>query len=481
MRALLVAGVAVLMVLAGCTAAPAGRPDPRALRGEGGQHGFLNGTIEAIAAVAPQVLVSPEGHRMAEYMVARNPLDADHLILAAHDYDAGTGTLTCVLFVTRDGGLTWKQSQPIPGLDRPHLQFDGWVSFDRQGVAHYICLDTAGTQGQTWPYYSHSTDGGDTWAPAVLIPTQTEGQSIDKSALIAASDGTVYAAFSGQVARTLDSGKTWTKGASHGSGSNPNGFAEDIWGTVYLLLRGGGASRVARTSDGGESWNMTEVGPFIIPPGYNDQNRWVDQRPWTTLPSMAYHDRTDSLFVVQQSWNTTTSLYEIHLYRSADRGVSFQELAVPAFASPTCGPCHVTKPSIAFDLEGRLGLLVQLTNDGGHTKEVWFSASGDEGLTWVPSFVLSKTAPPDEWMNARAFTPSTSAPTGFAAGVAENPTDAGPMAVGLALTTAVQELQMRWNGEYWGIEASTRGFVAPWIDHSADGAPQLYARLLRAE
>lgn len=438
-------------------------------------------TISKLVPVAPQVLVSPAGHRMAEFMVARNPLDANHLILAALDYDSGTGTLACVLYVSRDGGATWAQSQPVPGLQRSHLQFDGWVSFDLKGVAHFICLDTAGQTGQTFPYYSHSTDGGTTWSPAVHIPTATDGQSTDKSSIHAGRDGTVYAAFSGQVARTSDNGKTWQKGKNTGTGSNPNGFAEDSLGTVYLWVRGQGGGRVARTTDRGETWNASVVGPFAIPPGYSDQNRWVDQRPWTTLPSIAVHPITDQVFVAQQSWNSTTSLYETSVYRSDDHGVSFQKVGVANFTSASCAPCHVTKPSIAFDDVGRLGLLVQLTNDGGHIKEVWFSASADEGATWVEPLVLSKTAPPNGWANPRAFTPSPNGFVGLANGLAAHPTDAVAIVAGFGLTTAVQELQMRWNGEYWGIAASPQGFVATWIDHAAGGVPQLWSRLVRAE
>jgi hypothetical protein len=255
---------------------------------------------------------------------------------------------------------------------------------------------------------------------------------------------------------------------------------EDDLGTVYLWVRGGPGSRVARTSDRGETWNVTNVGPFQTPPGYNDQNRWVDQRPWTTLPSIAINPVTQSVFVVQQTWNATTSLYDVHLYRSADQGVSFEERTVPAFASTTCSPCHVTKPAMSFDDAGRLAVLVQLTNEGGHVKEILASASADEGATWVAPITLSKTAPPNEWQNARTFTPSTANPTGFVSGIAQTPTDGESMVVGLALSTAVQELQMRWNGEYWGMQASSKGFVATWIDHSAGGVPQLYTRLLAA-
>jgi hypothetical protein len=164
-----------------------------------------------------------------------------------------------------------------------------------------------------------------------------------------------------------------------------------------------------------------------------------------------------------------------------DHGATFEKVVTPAYKSETCRPCSVTKPSVTVDDAGRLGLLVQLVNDGGHIKEVLFTASADEGQTWVEPFVLSKTAPPNEWANAKAFTPGASGAQGMASYAAANPTDASQIAIGLALTTAVQELQMRWNGEYWGISSSPQGFVTAWIDHSNGGVPQIYSRLLKAE
>lgn len=436
--------------------------------------------FDDLVMVSDAALVSAPGHRMAEFMVTSNPNDPDHLALGVMDYDSGSGGLACLVYVSHDGGRSWSLSQKVPGLDRAHLQFDQWVSFDRDGVLHYICLDTAGNGQQaleTWPYYSYSEDGGHTWQPAVLIPRPG---SIDKSALVAASDGRVYAAFSGYVARTDDRGASWLPLVQTGAGSNPNGFVEDSQGTVYLWVRSSDTGRVAYTHDGGDSWNHTDVGPFEIPPGFNDQNRWVEQRPWTTLPTITINPVNDHLFVAQQSWNVDTDLYETTVYRSADRGRTFQSVSDPGFVSPTCSPCHTAKPSVHVDIDGRLGLSVQMLDHGGHRKEVWFTASPDEGATWVDPVLLSQADTPDSWASPAAFTPQPAGVVSAASHLAGQPGDAVPTAYGVAATALVSELQMRWNGEYWGLASSSQGFVVPWIDHSADGVPQLYSRLVAA-
>lgn len=478
-RALVVTlGLSILVAtFAGCLEAP---DSASSKKSAGGKPPVTAATpvkpITKLAPVAPQVLVSPAGHRLAEFMVARNPTDPNNLVLAAHDYDhLGTGTMSCVIYVSRDGGASWKQSGPIPGLNRPHLQFDGWVSFDMNGVAHFVCLDyNQPAPPRSIPYYSHSTDGGATWAPAILV--QPIGGGCDKSALHAAVDGRVYIMCSGSIARTDDRGKTWLP-SKNADGSNSNGFVEDHNGNIYAITRSG----VTKSTDRGETWKRTPVGPFRVAPGYDDTTRWVRQEPWTTLPTMAISPVTNNIFVAQQSWSTTKNAFETTVYVSENLGGNFTATTMPIFKSTSCSGCSVTKPSITVDSQGRLGLLVQLVNDGGHIKEVMFTASSDEGKTWVEPIVLSKTAPPNEWANPRAFTPNAMGAAFLAQYLAANPADAPNVAIGIALTSAVQELQMRWNGEYWGIQASPQGFVVPWIDHSNNGVPQVFSRLIAAE
>lgn len=442
--------------------------------------------ISTITPLAAQVLVSTPEHRIAEFMVARDPNDADHLVTAFGDYDSPGGLLNCAFAVSFDGGATWRVSDPVLGLSGPYLEFDGWVDFDEFGGVHAICIIQGGPgtiEPSAWPMYFHSADGGVTWSEAQHIPTDPPGRSTDKSVLGVGRDGTVYGAVSGLVGTTKDNGTTWkTMTQVEDDFAVLNGMAEDNSGTMFLLGLGAGDDIwLQRTADAGETWAHAALGPFNIPPGYNDQDRWLDQRPWTSLPNLAHDPVTDDLYVTYQTWEDGAGGYRIHVWRSTDHGVTFAETAVPAFASPDCAaPCHVTHPAIAFDLQGRVGLLVQLTNDGGHFKEVQFSASSDHGATWLAPVSLSKTDGllGQGWSNPNAFRPSPENAVAIAMGLAVDPTTAHNVAVGIALTTAVQELQMRWNGEYWGLAASSKGFVAMWIDHANDGRPQLWSRLL---
>jgi len=284
------------------------------------------------------------------------------------------------------------------------------------------------------------------------------------------------------VAISRDGGATWDRPVHIGPSTTPNGFLEAPDGALYLLTLGstdaGRDFRVWVSSDRGVTWNPTVVGPFVIPPGYNDQNRWVDQRPWTTMPDMTLRASDGHLFAVAQSWDETQESYRIHLHRSADGAATFQAVPTPTFESSTCPDCHVTKPTVTVDAAGRLGLQVQLTVDGATRKEVWFAASADDGATWTQPVLLSATDVPSFWAHPMDLTPQPSSLVATATYLAENPTDAHGVAVGVGLSTLVSELQLRWNGEYWQITSSPHGFVALYIEHSADGIPELWSRVV---
>lgn len=480
-RSAVVAFSVLAVALAGCSSGPE--------EGEAPQGGAADGPVGAPSATpdGEPTRVSTPGNRIAEFMVTRNPHDPDHLVTAFGDYDSPGGVLNCAFAVSFDGGSTWEVSEPVPGFSGPYLQFDGWVDFDGHGGVHAICLRQAGPEATTeaWPFYLHSTDGGLSWGEATRIPTDPPDRSTDKSVLGVGKDGTIYGAVSGLVGTSRDNGTTWDPMQPVASNfAVLNGIVEDNNGTTYLLGLGGGQIKVQRTSDRGETWNETAFGRWQIPPGYNDQNRWVDQRPWTALPDLGHDPVSDDLYVAHQTWDESYGGYRLYLHRSTDQGASFQELEAPSFPSDVCtDPCHITHPAVGFDLDGRVGLTVQLTQDGGHLKEVWFTASHDHGQTWAEPVLLSRTdgIGQEGWTNPGAFTPQPDNAVAIAQGTAGDPTTAHNVAAGVALTTAVQELQMRWNGEYWGLTASSQGFVAMWIQHNGDGKPELWSQHIRVE
>src|SRR5688572_25278144 len=159
-------------------------------------------TATSVTPLAETVLVSAPEHRIAEFMVSRNPNDPDHLITAYGDYDSPGGVLNCAFSVSFDGGATWAVSEPVPEFSKPALQFDGWVDFDEWGGVHATCIEQVGPEAgstEAWPYYFNSADGGLTWSQALHVPTDPPTRSTDKTVLGVGRDGTVYVGLSGLV------------------------------------------------------------------------------------------------------------------------------------------------------------------------------------------------------------------------------------------------------------------------------------------
>jgi hypothetical protein len=481
MRQVVLALVAAALVLAGCLGSPS-QPGTSATA----TMTTAPGSITALRPLAEATHVSTAGRRVAEFMVAQDPADANHLVTAFGDYDSPGGMLNCAFAASFDGGATWSVSSPVPGFSGPYLQFDGWVGFDRDGGVDAVCLRESGpgTTTETWPYYFRSLDGGRTWSEAQHVPTDPATLSTDKTVLGVGRDGTVFAAVSNLVGTTQDYGKTWvTMKAVERGFAVFNGMAQTADGAMTLLGLGSGDDIwLERTADHGATWNHTVVGKDLVQPGYNDQNRWVQQSPWTTVPVLYHDGASDDLWVAWQSWEANPGAYQVHLARSTDQGRTFAETAVPAFKDAACSePCHVTHPTIAVDGQGRVAMLAQLTKDGGVLKVVEAAASSDHGATWSPPFTLSKADGMDSWQNPNAFSPDPGNGPSIAAGLAADPETVHEVAAGVALTTAVSELQMRWNGEYWGMAATPKGFVAMWIDHTGGGRPQLWSRLMAVD
>lgn len=71
---------------------------------------------------------------MSEFAVARNPKNPNHLVIGAMDWDDEGGTVGCVTFLSRDGGMSWSPGGRVPGLEKGYLQADPWVTIDRNEV-----------------------------------------------------------------------------------------------------------------------------------------------------------------------------------------------------------------------------------------------------------------------------------------------------------------------------------------------------------
>jgi photosystem II stability/assembly factor-like uncharacterized protein len=214
--------------------------------------------------------------------VAGSPSD-ENIILAATTNTAGGG-----LFRTEDGGRTWTA---VPGT--PRLLFNTRVAFPTGDRAYLVLpappafqpgLYRSDDAGRSFARLSSlrlgavavdpnnpdvlyvgtfnaggglfkSTDGGQT--------LQNLGQPEFYSALVVDARDTrvIYAGEQfGQVIRSLDGGSTFTRASKGLAGEGVLGLAQDVRGTLFAWLRGGG---LFASHDRAASWHVVDDGEAL--------------------------------------------------------------------------------------------------------------------------------------------------------------------------------------------------------------------------
>lgn len=466
----------------------------------------------SLLPLTDRILVSEPGHRVSEFTVARSPANPEHLVVGAMDWDDQAGSIGCATASSWDAGRSWAQGEPVPGLDAPYARFDPWVTIDAQGRTHLQCMvfaeapvigDPTSSDPGSMLMHASSDDGATGWSNARPVPPREAGNSVDKDAIFAASDGTLYScATEGLdlvVYQTDPVTSAWGPGKSldvvlglGGGFGNCNGFVESADGTVTLLWVGylfpdAPATRfgTVATLDGGATWERaTAVDELRYPEGIADRTarKYHALDPVLTWPILAVSPVSDALFVsitMQESPGEGPFIAE--LYRSVDAGATYQRLSVPSLASLACAGCEPSRALVAVDDAGRVGVeVVMATRDGGLTRETWLLVSEDEGDTWLAPLRLSQTGPDRSWLDARTWQPADVSPyEREATWMVEHPSQAAAVASYEAVRYDRQD-HLRWGGDYWGFVGADNGFVAFWIDHY-NGYPQLWTRAVAIE
>lgn len=465
------AAVLLGVILAGCTTSA---PESTG-RGDDG----ADSSRFSLSPRGSVVTVSEPGHRMTEFMVAANPVDDDHLVLSAMDLDDDSGAVACRNFVSYDGGDTWRLSEPAPGLDVPKARFDPWVAIDSGGVVHHTCLMLQESQ-VLW--YAASPDGGATWSKAVPTALSPSGGA-DKEAISVVSNDTLVlcgAAGGLRVIMSHDGGASWSDSKHIGDGGC-NGVLEGPDGDLHMLyhahvsdgFEGLLETGLVSSSDGGLTWdNPVRVSL------YRQSDEIVNPESW--VGTFAVNPMSGNIMVATQEWHDEQEQYRIHLWRSGD-GSNFTALTTPSMASDSCAGCHETMPVPTADSEGRIGLQYTLTNPGGTHREVWFTATEDDGLSWMTAVQLSKTDGLESYLDPRAWTPADASPvSGAVEAASDGPDGVSDFALAQS-STALRNDWIRWGGDYWGTVATDDGFQAFWIDFSENGVTQIYTQTVGVE
>ncbi|MEA3191004.1 MAG: repeat-like domain [Thermoplasmata archaeon] len=505
MRAVAVALVLALLLLAGC-----GQPldEPAATTGTAPSNPEgppANATAPPARppavlglAAAPAVLVSVAGHRTSEFTVAADPVHPGGLLATAMDWDSGDATVQCAAYWSADAGGNWTAVPALPGHAAVREDTDPWVAFDATGRAYLTCSESG-----VGMLLGQSADGGRTWEEARLVPT---GGSPIKGAIGAFGAGELVVCYQQggafQVLHSLDRGGNWTATVFPGMSAGCNGVQRDAAGTTYVLWQSGGALEadnlnpappgvgILYSNDGARTWAVVHLQDELGAAPANMQSA-----PQAAAPSLAISPVTGAVFVAAQQYQNaeaagpfgTESRALSKLWRSTDRGRTFEEVAVPQVVSAACGtseqleaPCNQVHPTLACDALGHLAFQFVLSDGTSLRKQAWVAVSGDDGATWPQALMLSETGPDRSYL-----LPGNAVPT--PEGVVQQARDvaADPAAAQSAATARADSLTWpvfhRDGGEYFGIAPVPGGVADLWVEHDADGRNQILSRRLSIE
>jgi hypothetical protein len=327
------------------------------------------------AETSPGVFANAE----VEPFISSNPINPNNLIAVWQQDRWPDGSSQGIASgYSFDGGATWTNTT-VPysicsggnasnGGDFTRAS-DPWVTFSPNGTAYQMALTTAGgsftATGKNAMLVSRSSDGGRTWGTITTLILDGADAFNDKNAI------------------TAD--------------SRNNNFAYAVWDR--LAARGGGATYLARTSNGGQTW---EAARNIYDPGVTSQ---TIGNIVASLPSGAIIN-----FFTQIDTVAGTSSSSLNVIRSTDNGTTWgtRIRIADILAVGTRDPETNTRVrdgsgigSIATAPSGDIHVVWQdsrFTN--GARDQIALSSSRDGGLTWsAPVRVSSNVA-------VSAFVPS---------------------------------------------------------------------------
>ena len=287
--------------------------------------------------------------------------------------------------VSFDGGETFEPSlsppfsrcaggNPANGGDYERAS-DPWVSISPDGTAYFMALAVSFTEGRNAMLVARSRDGGRSWGPITTLIADDGAEAFnDKNSLTADPTDSRYAY------------AVWDRLATDSQGN-------------FL----GGPTYLARTTNGGASWEPARP---IYDPGPNAQTiaNQIEVLPDGTLVNL--------MTVIFINPDSETETLSVGVIRSSDKGATWSEpifidgLGTVGVSDPRDGaPVRSGDivPDIAVDPRRGTDDVYVVWQDArftsGQADSVVLSRSTDAGQTWTPPTRVSAAE------SGQAFTP----------------------------------------------------------------------------
>ena len=264
----------------------------------------------------------------AETSIAVNPLDPDNWVVLAIDDRPG---VKIAWFTTLDGGQTWSEGF-LPTTATDSGAVDPLVAFAPDGSVHAISL----TPLDRAIIASHSTDGGLTWSPAVILD-QTSGSDKTQFAIDQSRGprrGEMAAIWARNSARQImvstsaDNGLTWSPPQAIVDVPGPyvtSDIAYGPQGEIYALfvdVQDPQTVMLDCSRDGGATWG-TDI--LVV------QGPKLSSSAYTFLPLPVFNVAVDytngpysgRVYVLYHEWDAATQKGVLRCATSSNQGVSW--------------------------------------------------------------------------------------------------------------------------------------------------------------
>jgi len=344
--------------------------------------------------------------------LAVDPRDASHLVAAWQqdrwDNGSARGIVTAASF---DGGATWATAQPAfsaceGGSDARAT--DPWVAIGRDGAVFVIAITSTGgvfeANSSNAVQVARSNDGGRTWLTPVTLQRDGSGFFSDKETITADPTDSrfVYAVWDRLVqggggptmlARSTDGGLTWEAtraihdfgDAAQSIGNLVRVLPDGTLVNMYMFLHGDEDSvdqalvQVIRSTDKGVTWSAPITVSDFRGLGARSPGG-VTVRDGSIIPQMAVAPN-GSIYITWQDSRFTGVRDAIAISRSTDGGLTW--------STPTrvnSGTATAFTPQVHVRADGVVGVTYfDFRSDPGTgaLADYWLARSADSGATWT--------------------------------------------------------------------------------------------------